>query len=75
MITKHDSHRPEVKDMSIETTINLMDAMPSADHIHCASCKQAVQLFEVFDAWEVPGADREACPRCHGAMLHPLVSA
>lgn len=61
--------------MSIETTIDLAGAVPSADHVHCASCRQTVLLLEVFDAWEIPGADREACPRCHGAMLHPLVPA
>lgn len=61
--------------MSIETTIDLAGTVPSADHIHCASCRQAVPLYEVFNAWEIPGCDREACPRCLGAMLQSLMPA
>lgn len=72
---KHDSHRTEVKDMSIEAAIDLTDTVPSSDHVHCASCHQTVPLFEIFDAWEIPGADREACPRCLGAIMHPMVPA
>ena len=59
--------------MSTETTIDLTATVLSSDHVSCASCRQSVPLFEVFDAWGIPGVDREACPRCHGAMLHPLV--
>ena len=61
--------------MGDQTTMNLCDRPVAQDHIHCVTCQTAVPLFEVFNAWEIPGADREACPRCFGAMLSPLAPA
>ena len=62
--------------MSAVNVIDATEKLASAgDHLHCRTCKQTVPLFEVFDAWEIPGADREACPRCFGPLLSPLDAA
>lgn len=56
--------------------IDLRDTRPSlsADAVNCASCRKTIQLFEVFDGWEL-GRSRDECPQCGGVLLAPLVTA
>lgn len=57
------------------TSTKMVETDLTQDSVSCSACRQSVPLYEVFDAWEIPGADREACPRCAGVMLCPLIPA
>lgn len=61
MIAESDE---EVNDMAPQTAV----AVPIQNAVVCATCRVAIPVNEVFDAWESAGA-QDTCPRCLGLLL------
>lgn len=44
----------------------------AVDHVHCASCRATVPIFEILDAVADNVIEIDTCPRCSG-MLFPII--